>query len=43
MANDHIAPARRVLFPMDATRFPDLTDEGRLLYGTSLIWSLGLQ
>ncbi|CAN7769585.1 hypothetical protein LJR084_007535 [Variovorax sp. LjRoot84] len=41
MANDHIAPARRVLFPMDATRFPDLTDEGRVLYGNTLVWALG--
>ena len=38
MANDHIAPARRLLFPMDATRFPDLTDEGRMLYANSLLW-----
>ncbi|MDF3839742.1 hypothetical protein P3W85_43425 [Cupriavidus basilensis] len=40
MANDHIAPARRLLFPMDATRFPDLTDEGRMLYGSALMWVL---
>ncbi len=40
MANDHIAPARRILFPMDATRFPDLTDEGRWLYGNALVWAL---
>ena len=41
MANDHIAPARRILFPMDATRFPDLTDEGRWLYGNALVWAMG--
>ena len=40
MANDHIAPARRILFPMDATRFPDLTDEGRWLYGNALVWAM---
>lgn len=40
MANDHIASARRLLFPMDATRFPDLTDEGRVLYGNALMWLL---
>ena len=43
MANDHIAPARRLLFPMDATRFPDLTDEGRLLYGNAILWTMGQQ
>ena len=41
MANDHIAPARRLLFPMDATRFPDLTDEGRVFYGNALVWTMG--
>lgn len=40
MANDHVAPARRLLFPMDATRFPDLTEEGRHLYGSSLVWAM---
>lgn len=39
MANDHVAPARRLLFPMDATRFPDLTDEGLQLYGRALMWA----
>lgn len=40
MANDMVAPARRVLFPMDAPRFPDLTDEGRTVYDAVLSWSL---
>jgi hypothetical protein len=40
MANDHVAAARRVLFPMDATRFPDLTDEGRVLWGRTLVWAV---
>jgi hypothetical protein len=40
MANDMVAPARRALFPMDAPRFPDLTDEGRTIYGALLLWSL---
>ena len=39
MANDHIAPARRVLFPMDTTMFAEFTDEGRYLYGTTLAWA----
>ncbi len=40
MANDMVAPARRVLFPMDAPRFPDLTDEGRTVYDAVLKWAL---
>lgn len=40
MANDMIAPARRALFPMDAPRFPDLTEQGRAMYGALLLWAL---
>jgi hypothetical protein len=40
MANDRVAPARRALFPMDAPRFPDLTEEGRTIYGALLLWAL---
>lgn len=40
MANDQVAAERRLLFPMDATRFPDLTDDGRMLYGSALMWVL---
>lgn len=40
MANDLVAPARRALFPLDAPRFPDLTDEGRTIYGALLLWAL---
>lgn len=40
MAQDKVAPARRVLFPMDAPRFPDLTDEGRAVYDAVLGWAL---
>lgn len=40
MAYDRIAPARRVLFPMDAPRFPDLTPEGRQVYASVLTWAL---
>lgn len=40
MAYDKIAPARRVLFPMDAPRFPDLTPEGRQLYASVVKWAL---
>jgi hypothetical protein len=40
MANDLIAPARRALFPLDAPRFPDLTEQGRTIYGALLLWAL---
>jgi len=40
MALDAIAPARRVLFPMDANRFPDLTEDGLRLYGAAMLWLL---
>lgn len=40
MANDAVAPARRVLFPLDAPRFPDLTDDGQRVYGAALAWLL---
>jgi len=40
MAHDAIAPARRVLFPMDANRFPDLTEDGLRLYGAAMLWLL---
>ncbi|MFB9266586.1 hypothetical protein ACFFWD_26095 [Bradyrhizobium erythrophlei] len=40
MANDAVAPARRVLFPMDASRFPDLTEEGLTVYGAVVKWGL---
>ena len=40
MAYDKIAPARRVLFPLDAPRFPYLTPEGRSLYAAAITWAL---
>ncbi|MBV6416750.1 MAG: hypothetical protein CMLOHMNK_01365 [Steroidobacteraceae bacterium] len=40
MANDRVAPARRALFPMDAPRFPDLTEDGRAVYVALLKWAL---
>jgi len=40
MAHDAIAPARRVLFPADANRFPDLTEDGLRLYGAAMLWLL---
>ncbi|MBL8269339.1 hypothetical protein [Steroidobacter sp.] len=40
MANDMVAPGRRALFPMDAPRFPDLTEQGRAIYAALLLWAL---
>lgn len=40
MANDAVAPARRVLFPMDAPRFPELTEQGLTVYGAVINWAL---
>ena len=40
MADESQAPARRFLFPLDAPRFPDLTDEGKAVYGAALQWLL---
>ncbi|HRP74685.1 MAG TPA: hypothetical protein PKZ27_03760 [Rhodocyclaceae bacterium] len=40
MANDMVAPGRRVLFPLDAPRFPDLTEDGLAVYGAALQWLL---
>lgn len=40
MAYDAVAPARRALFPIDAPRFPDLTEEGLLMYGATITWLL---
>jgi len=40
MANDMVAPARRLLFPLDAPRFPDLTEDGLAVYGAALQWLL---
>jgi hypothetical protein len=40
MANDAVAPARRLLFPMDAPRFPDLTEDGLAVYGAAIQWLL---
>lgn len=41
MAHDAIAPARRVLFPVDFSRFHQLTEDGLKLYSGVLLWSLG--
>ena len=40
MANDAIAPAKRVLFPVDFNRFHKLSDDGLRLYRAVLLWSL---
>lgn len=40
MANEAAAPARRMLFPLDAPRFPDLTADGQRVYGAALAWLL---
>lgn len=38
MAHDHLAPARRVVFPIDFNMFTQLTDEGLDLYNAVLLW-----
>lgn len=38
MANDHLAPARRLLFPLDNPSFDDLTPAGLALYDAALLW-----
>lgn len=40
MANDAIAPAKRVLFPVDFNRFHKLSEDGLRLYRAVLLWSL---
>jgi hypothetical protein len=40
MAFDTIAPARRVVFPVDYNMFTKLTDDGRTLYDALLLWSI---
>jgi hypothetical protein len=40
MAYDHIAPARRLLFPLDNDAFDDLTDDGLALYDAAVLWSI---
>lgn len=38
MADDHVASARRLLFPLDNPAFDDLTPAGRALYDASVLW-----
>lgn len=40
MAYDHVAPARRLLFPLDNPAFDDLTPDGFALYDAALLWLL---
>ncbi len=40
MANDAIAPAKRVLFPVDFNRFHKLSENGLQLYRAVLLWSI---
>ena len=40
MANGAVAPAKRVLFPVDYNRFHRLSDDGLALYRGVLLWSL---
>lgn len=40
MAHDHIAPARRAVFPIDFNMFAQLTDDGLSLYNSVLLWSI---
>jgi hypothetical protein len=41
MAYDHVAPARRLLFPLDNPAFDELTPAGLALYDAALLWLLG--
>ncbi len=38
MAYDHVAPARRLLFPLDNPAFDDLTPAGLALYDAAVLW-----
>lgn len=38
MADEYVAPARRVLFPVDNPAFDDLTPEGHTLFDAALLW-----
>lgn len=40
MANGAVAPAKRVLFPVDYNRFHHLSEDGLALYRGVLLWSL---
>lgn len=37
-----IAPSRRVMFPMTDSTFNNLTDDGKVLFGQSIDWLLGI-
>jgi hypothetical protein len=41
MAGGIIAPARRVLFPLDNEAFDDLTPQGLTLYDAAVLWAIG--
>ena len=38
MADEYVAPARRVMFPVDNPAFDDLTPEGHTLFDAALLW-----
>ncbi len=38
MAYDHVAPARRLLFPLDNPAFDNLTPDGLALYDAAVLW-----
>lgn len=40
MADEYVAPARRVLFPVDNPAFDDLTPEGNALFDAALLWTI---
>ena len=40
MADEFVAPARRVLFPVDNPAFDDLTPEGHALFDAALLWAI---
>ncbi len=41
MTDQYIAPARKLLFPLDNPAFDDLTPNGLALYDASVLWCIG--
>jgi len=41
MVDDYVAPARRLLFPLDNPAFDDLTENGLVLYDAAVLWCIG--
>ncbi len=41
MADEFVAPARRVLLPVDNPAFDDLTEQGHALFDAAVLWTIG--